>query len=107
MSKQVTLFCEETPGLKLGPGNTSTILDLPAGNVIVFVDGFATFDPAEFPDWERWSKASGTPHIRVVDESSGEATTADEGVPCPICGKTFKSDFGLNGHLRSHAPKAA
>ena len=105
MSKQISLYCEETPGLKLGTGNTSSINEVPAGDVIVFRDGFATFDASEFPDWERWIKAPGTPFIRVLDE--GDATVAEGASECPVCGRLLKSEFGLTGHLRSHAPKMA
>lgn len=107
MSKQISLYCEETPGLKLGTGNTSSINDVPAGDVIEFRNGFATFDAAEFPDWERWVKAPGTPLIRVLDEEGGDATTSIGAVECPVCGRLLKSDFGLTGHLRTHAPKVA
>jgi len=107
MSKEVTLYCQETPSLKLGPGSTGDTGQSVPGQVIVFAHGFATFDEGEFPDWERWVDAPGTPTIRVVDAASGEATEAEGAVTCPVCGKAFKSDFALNSHLRSHAPKKA
>lgn len=105
MSKQITLYCQETPGLKLGPGTTSSFNDEPAGNVIVFSDGFATFDPETFPEWERWITATGTPHIRVVDGAKGEATDAGSAIPCPIpgCDGAFSKEIALNSHLRAHA----
>lgn len=114
MGKTITLHCEETPGLKLGPGVVQTVrtVQLPgdteplvAGDVIVFSNGFATFDADEFPDWERWVRSAGTPAIRVIDEAAGEATGAETETPveCPICQRTFKTEFGLKGHLRSHA----
>lgn len=106
-SKQIALYCEETPGLKLGTGNTTSINEVPAGDVIVFRDGFATFDAADFPDWEKWVKAPGTPHIRVLDEASDDATVAEGAIECPECGRLLKSEFGLTSHLRTHAPKAA
>lgn len=106
-TKQIALYCEETPGLKLGTGNTASINDTPAGDVIVFRDGFATFEEREFPDWGKWIKAPGTPHIRVLDEASGDAMVAEGAVECPECGRLLKSEFGLTGHLRTHAPKTA
>jgi hypothetical protein len=115
MGKQITLFCEETPGLKLGPGTTSSFshqrentgdwVDHQAGDVIVFQDGYATFEESHFPEWADWIKTPGTPVIRIVDEGAGEATSAQGAVDCPVCGRSFKGDFALNGHLRSHAPK--
>jgi hypothetical protein len=104
MGKIINLYCAETPGLKLGTGSASTINEVPAGDVIVFRDGYAVFDADEFPDWERWVAAPGTPTIRILDEA--EATSAVGAVECPTCGRSFKSEFGLNSHLRTHAPKA-
>ncbi len=103
---EVTLYCEETPGLKLGPGTTSSFADdRPAGDVIVFRDGFATFEAKDYPDWERWVRAPGTPTIRVVDVAAGEAVSADTAVECPVCGKQFATERALNGHLLSHRRK--
>lgn len=94
MSK-ITLFCRETPGLKLGPDNQ-----------IVFVDGYADVDTEQYPEWTDWAYHSGTPHIRVVDE--GESTSAtEESVLCPVCNRPFKTERALNGHLLSHRPKTA
>jgi len=85
MGKEITLYCEETPQLKLGPGISVAVrtvqLDgdtppLEAGQVIEFHDGFATFDEAEYPKWLDWVYAPGTPFIRIVDEGAGEATSA-------------------------------
>lgn len=110
----ITLYCEETPGLKLGPGITATVrttaedgdpAPLVPGDVIVFRDGFASFDEAEFPLWQRWVNAPGTPFIRVVDEGAGEAVEAAGSVECPVCGRLLKSEFGLKSHLKTHAPK--
>lgn len=96
---QVTLYCQETPGLKLGPGTIGQEGSVP-GSVIVFADGYATFDPTEYPDWARWAFAPGSPYIRVL-----EGDEAPDGVDCPECGKTFKTDRALNGHLMSHKRK--
>lgn len=102
---QITLYCQETPGLKLGPGVSSAVGDLPVGDVIEFRDGFTTFDEETYPDWARWVAAPGSPTIVVVDAASGEATSADGAVECPVCGKLLKSEFGLKSHLKTHAPK--
>ena len=104
----VTLYCEETPELKLGPGTTSTWEGHQKGDdVIVFARGFAEFDPEQYPDWEAWVHAAGTPHIRVIDESTGEGLAGDGPHVCPIDGRPFKSEFALNGHMRSHAKEGA
>jgi hypothetical protein len=97
---QVTLYCKEPRGLKLGPGT----LD---GEFIPFKDGFATFDAAQFPEWESWVNHPGTPHIEILpgNEAQVADTTPDAHV-CPECGRAFASAFALTGHLRSHAPKA-
>lgn len=113
----ISLYCEETPRLKLGPGITSRVRTTPdehgnqplePGDVIVFSDGFATFDSAEYPDWEQWVHAPGSPTIRVLSSDEGASETG-ETFACPVdgCDKgPFKTEFGLKGHLRSHAPKA-
>jgi hypothetical protein len=119
----VTLYCEETPELKLGPGTTSSWPGQPghidarggwiegtpqreAGDVIVFGRGFAEFNEKDFPEWRAWVAAAGTPHIRVVDESTGEGLASEPHV-CPIDGRPFKSEFALNGHMRTHAKETA
>lgn len=108
---QITLYCEDTPGLKLGPGTTEPQLVTkfagdptpPAvGDVIVFRNGFATFDDAAFPSWEMWVHAFGTPYIRVIDADAGETVPTDDSAACPVCGKAFESTRKLNGHLMSH-----
>jgi len=38
--------------------------------------------------------------VRVEAEVVGEK--ADEGIPCPVCGRVCKGDFGLKSHMRSH-----
>jgi hypothetical protein len=98
VARRITLYSDEAAGLKLGPGNPIDSQSLP-GEVIVFERGFATIDPDDFPDLERWINAPGTPRIRVLgpDESVDES-----GVSCPRCDRRFKTDFALNGHLRSH-----
>jgi hypothetical protein len=108
---QITLYCEDTPGLKLGPGTTEAqpvtkYAGDPApptvGEVIVFRNGFATFDDAQYPLWEAWVHSFGTPFIRVIDADAGETAPSDDAVVCPECGKAFESTRKLNGHLMSH-----
>ena len=106
MGKEISLYCAETASLKLGPGETGDSGRSIAGQVIVFDYGFATFDEAEFPDWQSWVNAPGSPAIRVVDDAKGEAT-GPGGVACGVCGKSFASDRALNGHLLSHRPRKA
>jgi hypothetical protein len=96
----ITLYSEEAEGLKLGPGNPVDSQSIP-GELIVFERGFATIDPDDFPDLDRWINATGTPRIRVL--GADETTSAAEGGHvCPIDGRSFKTEFALNGHLRSH-----
>ncbi len=59
MGKLITLICDETPGLKLGPGDP--------GQLIVFDRGYAEFDEEEYPKWRKWVEAPGTPHIEVIE----------------------------------------
>ncbi len=94
-----TLYCHEAHGLKLGPGIGQ--VNIP-GELIVFRDGYAEVDLADYPDFGKW--VVGAPPIRVLDDASGESA---EGVECPVCGKTFKSDKALNGHLISHKFRTA
>lgn len=115
----VTLYCEETPGLKLGPGvltqvrttwdpNSGDTPPLIPGDVIEFRDGFARFDEAKFPKWRDWIRMPGTPPIRIVEEAAGEATSGDSvGAICPVCERKLATDFALKGHLRSHAPSSS
>lgn len=113
MGKTIVLYCEETPELKLGPGVTATVrtTQLPGdteplvpGDVIRFSDGFATFDEDQYPKWQQWVNAPGSPTIRELEENEGRGEDG-QSFPCPKdCGKgPFKTEFALNGHLRSHA----
>ena len=96
---QITAYCDEAHGLRLGPGTGN--IQTP-GQVIVFQDGYATFDEHDFPDWKRW--LAGAPHIEILDDSAGEipATTAEH--VCSTCGKGFTTKAKLNGHRMSHRP---
>jgi hypothetical protein len=102
----VTLYCEETPNLKLGPGVKAGDPD-----IIEFRNGYAEVDPSDplFRAKMAWLVAPGTPFIRVLD--SDEAKSAEEAVvKCPECErdgvvKAFASDRALNGHLIQHRKK--
>ena len=91
MSKRfITLYCRETPGLKLGPEAQ-----------IVFVDGFADVDTETYPDWEAWVHHPGTPFVRVLD--AGEVTSAIAlGFTCDVDGLSFTTEAALNAHLLTH-----
>ena len=89
----ITLYCRETPGLKLGPDSQ-----------IVFVDGYADVDTDALPDWAAWAFHSGSPFIRVLDADEATSAIAD-GAECPTCGKVLKNQKALNGHLLSHRRK--
>ena len=97
---QITLYSPEARGLKLGPGVATGSESVP-DEVIVFADGYATIETAEFPDWERWASSPGTPPVRSLGADEAAATDPD-GFTCPECGRIVKSQFGLNSHLRSH-----
>jgi len=103
----VTLYCQETPELKLGPGTTGAWEGRQPGDVIVFARGFAEFDAKDYPDWRAWVAHPGTPTIREIDDSTGEGLSGDDPHICPIDGRPFKSEFALTGHMRTHAPKGA
>jgi hypothetical protein len=98
----VTLLCQETPGLHLGPGVPGS------KNVIDFINGYATIDENDplFGEKMSWVNSFGCPAIRLLDE--GEVPAGDpSAVPCPVCGKTFASDRQVNGHiLGAHRQKA-
>jgi endogenous inhibitor of DNA gyrase (YacG/DUF329 family) len=36
------------------------------------------------------------------DEGKKTETEGDEPPTCPVCGKAFKNEFGLRGHMRTH-----
>lgn len=100
---QITLYCEEARGLRLGPGigNIQT-----PGQVIVFQEGFASFDDRDFPDYQAWF--AGAPHIEILEADSGRVAGSDSAEF--VCErhdppKAFKNQKALNGHLLSHAPK--
>jgi hypothetical protein len=95
----VTAYCDEAKGLKLGPGLGA---DQKAGSLIVFRDGYATFDSAEFPDFDKWRV--GAPTIEILDEAAGEVPAAGAAFICSACGKAFVSKKALNGHRLSHRP---
>ncbi|NJD27204.1 MAG: C2H2-type zinc finger protein [Chloroflexi bacterium] len=97
----VTLYCKETPGLKLGPGIKPGDRD-----IIEFKDGYADLDPADpaFAEKMSWVTAPGTPPIRILDADEVPLNTPDA-VFCPECGKPFATDRQLNGHLIQHRRK--
>lgn len=97
----VTLYCHETPELKLGPGIKEGDPD-----IIVFHGGYAELDPADpdFAEKMSWLTKPGTPTIRVLDADEVPATQAGA-VFCPACDKPFASDRQLNGHLIQHRRK--
>lgn len=102
----VTLYCDETPNLKLGPGIKPGDPD-----IIEFRDGYAEVDPLDpmFKAKMRWVVAPGTPYIRILDDDEAHSA-ADAVVVCPECEKAgvvkaFPSDKALNGHLIQHRKK--
>jgi hypothetical protein len=90
----VTLYCEDTPQLKLGPGQPPDLW---------FVDGFCSFNPENFPDWQAWAFHPGTPKILVLPE--GETAPTGNLAPCPICSKAVATSQ-LNRHILGHKPKS-
>lgn len=102
MSNPIILYSPEAEGLRLGPGVSTSRESVP-GEVIVFEQGYARVDGDDYPDLERWIRATGTPPVRVL---GADEAVAGEGATCPVCGRVLKTEFGLNSHLRSHAPKA-
>lgn len=114
---QITLYCKESPSLKLGPGTTQ-VQPLPVaedertrpapevGDCIVFFEGFATFDPALLPDWEKWVNHPGTPYIEVLGDNSEGQVPDGAGVACDVCHKSFATQPQLRGHMLGHAKAA-
>lgn len=95
---EITLYCPEPSGLKLGPGSSPIEL-------IVFSKGFATFDEEDFPLWRDWVNAPGTPYIEVLDADSQLVPPSADAHVCGVCDKAFATKPALRGHLMSHAPK--
>ena len=92
---KVTLWCPETPELKLGPGVP------PDPNVIVFVNGYAELDDTDpmFATKMSWTHSFGVPSpIRVMEEDEARADDPNA-VFCPACKLPFGSDRKLNGHI--------
>jgi hypothetical protein len=103
MGKHITLICDETPELKLGPGEGRNPTP---GSLLVFSVGYVDFDEDDYPDWEAWVAAPGTPHIEVVDTKDERVSAAATlGFDCPDCEKSFKSKSALNAHRLSHRKK--
>jgi hypothetical protein len=98
MGKKLTLICDETPSLKLGPG---TGPGQTPGELIVFAYGFADVDRDDYPNLDAWLSAPGTPHIEVIAAGSDRVPTGT-GFVCPTCGKSFSTQKALNGHRLSH-----
>ena len=90
----VTLYCQDTPGLHLGPGKPGS------ANVIDFKNGYAEVDEAD-PLYEAkmgWVNGPGCPHIRVLEVD--EVPSTDPNAPkCPACGLAFATERKLNGHI--------
>lgn len=90
-TKTTVLFCRETPGLTLGPGNE-----------IHFINGFAEVDGAEDAPWREWVKHPGTPFIREVTGGMPN----DNEVRCPFCGDAQKDAAANVRHVGDeHPPK--
>jgi hypothetical protein len=102
----VTLYCRETPELKLGPGVRANSPDL-----VTFVGGYAELDTEDpmFKAKMSWIGMVGTPFIRVL--GTDETPTNAAGVViCPECkddgiDRAFPSEKSLNGHLIQHRMK--
>jgi hypothetical protein len=114
----VTLYCHETPGLKLGPGTAAYNWDEDAREksrseednwFLQFVDGFVTI-PELTPKIAAAIKHPGTPHIIVAEEGQVAVNAPGDTFPCPVCAETekprvFASQRALGGHLMSHRKK--
>lgn len=99
---QITAYCAEAQGLHLGPGVGAAPIK---GELIVFKEGYAEFDDADYPDWLSWR--AGAPHIEILDARTGEVAPTEPGAF--VCDrhdppKAFASQKALNGHLMSHRP---
>jgi hypothetical protein len=97
----VTLYCAETPNLKLGPGVKPGDPD-----IIEFRDGYAEIAPDDplFAAKLAWVGHPSNPLIRVLDTDETPLNDPNA-VFCPECGKAFGSDKQLNGHLIQHRRK--
>jgi hypothetical protein len=118
---QITLYSPEAPDLKLGPGTIDMQMTDPEDGgapvdpgraVIVFVQGFATFDPDDpekpwLKDWRKWVNHPGTPYIEILD-TTDELVPVGEGFDCPQCADTkaprsFPTKKALAMHLYNHS----
>jgi hypothetical protein len=109
----ITLYCGETPGLRLGPGIGPAVLaaqgeeHLKALGQIQFSGGYAVFDPSDYPDWKKWVDHPGSPKILILDGEDGEVPSGADTFVCEICGRSFKSVESRRGHLRVHVTASA
>ena len=89
----IYLSCQNAQGLKLGPNDE-----------IKFVKGFARVDTEQYPEWEQWARSQH--NWRIENLGANEDGQAADGLPCEICGKSFKAKVGLDSHKRAHARQA-
>lgn len=101
----VTLYCEEAPELKLGPGappGAPVPVGTVAGEIVIFHNGFADVAPEDLEKVMAWARA-GAPPIEILDGDEGRVLPATPGsIACARCGKAFESKKKLNGHMMSH-----
>jgi hypothetical protein len=88
------LWCKETPGLKLGPGNVQD------GKVIVFKNGYAEVseDLPDFAERMSWVNTPGCPHIEIITEETAAAHLPynPNDKQCP---ETVPTDENLTGSM--------
>jgi hypothetical protein len=89
----ITLFCEESNGLTLGPG------DKGSPRVIQFANHYADLDTDDplFDEKMSWVNTRGCPHIEVMDTDEAKVTDPDA-FPCPICDKAFTTKKARDMH---------
>lgn len=104
---KITAYCAEAQGLRLGPGLGNTPIP---GELIVFQEGYATFEESDYPNWEEWRR--GAPFIEILDSGAGEVPAiGDAEFVCDIEDgkhdgpKAFATKAALNGHKMSHRKK--
>ncbi len=94
-------YCRDANGKDLIFGNEKT-------GVLRFRNGFASIEDAD-PHVESIVAAVAAERYWQIEDLGSEtdrvAPDAPGALVCDICGKAFRTDFALKGHLRSHAPK--
>jgi hypothetical protein len=90
---KITLYCKDSNGMTLGPGNKGT------DRVIQFTDHYADIDEDDplFAEKMSWINTPGCPRIEVMEADEAKVTDPDA-FTCPVCAKAFGTKKARDMH---------